>query len=413
MSLYDRVTPINKMNELLNELDQIEDIKEQRMFLQDNIEEFWEFRNNISTLCRGYLFKEKGDLEQNELSDKLHDIIMRTLMRENLFESEVGDACGMAYYKGKILETVNFAEGRYAFKLAQEQDMDKFEIALEYINTKKAYADILERMNFFEGQGINERAAKSYISNKYEQNMFGHMLMQIKSNFASQSKEDIMNIVEKIDNSNFFSGLFLNSFSNMSFWEQNLAYQYSDVVLKMKSIFTPDKLKDDPVVRDFWNGKIQDEKIIQYIAPNVSLDTIYDLLQENGIKNDTNLYGKIADNFKEKGLNDKNIQTIMNECISNGYIYYNADLLAHIDIPRDYKEFFNSEYVEKYSWLMPDMFEILKKSEKRIEDARDSYLPAVYYEKKMNKIQPEDKINKNFFINLMRKIIIKKKINKK
>ena len=173
--------------------------------------------------------------------------------------------------------------------------------------------------------------------------------------------------------------------------------------MKIKSIFTPETIKDDAFVQAMWNGKIQDSKTLHSIIKNISLDTLDSLSNSSEQNLQTSFLLELAKHFKEVNYSDKNISIIIKETIEKGISPFEiAKLLANIDIPKDYTEFANSKYSAEYPWLLEnDLFQALKYSEKTIEDAGRPFLPADYYIKKLNVFRSSDSIDKSFVQNLI------------
>ena len=67
---------IDKLYGILNTINSAENQIEKRKIFEDNITLFIDFKNSLSTILRLYHFKENGNTVQNEVSDKLKNVVM-------------------------------------------------------------------------------------------------------------------------------------------------------------------------------------------------------------------------------------------------------------------------------------------------------------------------------------------------
>lgn len=397
MNEYEEI--IETINEILNTANSFESTKEKQNFLAEKIDILHTFKDSLSLILRSYQFKENGNEFQNNISNKLKNSISALLQQKNFFESQPQ----FEYFISELLDALNYNENKFAFNLQYETNMDNVKTAIEYLQTRNDYLRILEEQGYFQDETLNGSSALNYKTSKYEENMLGHALIQIKNNFLKCNKEDIISIIQCIDNSNFFDALIQKSDKEMDFYDKNLIFQYADTILKIKSIFTPELVKDDKFVQAMWNGKIKDTKTIQSIIQNISVDTLDVLLNPSNENITTPFIFDIADHFKKLDLSDKQISIIINEMLNKGISSYEiANALAKIDVPNNYTEFIESEHSQEYPWLLDsNVFQTLKTSEKEIEDARSPYLPAEYYAKKLDIIFSAPDIDGSFVQNLI------------
>lgn len=387
---------IIKINDVLNIIASTENTREKSKIFENNLTLFIDFKNSLNTILRLFQFKENGDITPNGISDNLKNIIAMLLQNKFVLENQPQ----FEYFASELLDSLSYNENRFAYNLQYEINMGKVETAIEYLQTRTDYLTILEENNYFQGENLNTSSALSYRSSKYEENMLGHALIQIKNNFLNMNKEDIIRIIQCIDNSGFFEKLIQKTDKQMDFYDKNLVFQYTDTILKLKSIFTPESIKDDKFVQTMWNGKIKNPKTIQNIISNVSIDNMYSLLESSSENSQNPFLLDLANHFKEVDFSDKNIALVINEILSRDNLPYEvAILLAKIDVPNNFSEFMDSEHFEEFSWLSEGtVFQTLKKSEKVIEDARRPYLPAEYYIKKLDS---HADINPHFIDNLI------------
>ena len=368
---------IRKTSNILDTAEAIEDKTQKQAFLKENLSVFNEFKNSLHLILRKYHFKDRNDNNQNEIVDLVKDNIVGLIKLKDIFE--IGTE--YEYFESDLIKALSWNENKYAFNLQYETDIGKIESALEYLQDREEYVQAIKDNDLFEGQTITETTAKKYVSNEFEQNLYGHLLMQIKNNFLNIPKEQIVEIIELIDQSSFFKDLILKDSKDMNFYEKNLMYQYSETILKMKSIFTPDILKDDIVIQQMWNGKIEDNKTLKNILANISVKSFMDISEYDDIKTEKGFIMELSEHFKGVNLSDKNFALIMKNIFDSQSISYEvAKFLAQIDIPNDYNEFLDSEYAQKFEWLTDfNTFDSLKKSEKIIEEAQRPFLPTEYY----------------------------------
>ena len=390
---------IKKTDSILSKAETIEDNVQKQDFLKDNLSVFEEFKNSLHLILRKYQFKEIDDEEQNKIVDIVKNNIVRLLKSKDIFE--IGTQ--YEYFETNLIEAISWNENKYVFNLQYENDIGKIESALKYLQDREDYVQALKENDLFEGQEMTEATAKKYVSNEFEQNMYGHILIHIKNNFLNLSKEQVVEIIKLIDESSFFHELISKDSKKMNFYEKNLMYQYSETVLKMKSIFTPDILKDDAVIKQMWDGKIEDSKTLKNILANISVKSFMDISEYDDKESEKGFIMELSEHFKNVKLSDKSIALIMKNTFDSQSISYEvAKFLTQIDIPNDYNDFLDSKYAHEYEWLIDfNTFDSLKKSEKIIEEAQRPFLPAEYYIKKIDKLYEYPDINSHFIGNLI------------
>lgn len=373
---------IDELNKVLNKLSSITDLESQIAFFQENSSLFIKFKYSLNTILTLYHFKEKGNPKQNTFSDKLQYIITLLLQHGSFLK----DIPQFEYFISTLLDSLGFSEGKFAFKLQYETDFSNAEIAIEYIKTRMSYLKLLYSNAYFEGQDFNNPSALQYKATKYEENVIGHALMQIQKTFLNMKKEDIIRLLQCIDFSDFFSELFAKSKGKIDFYDSNLIYQYTNTILKLKSIFIPSELENDPFIQAMWNGNIKDPQTLQSIFKNISLDGLLTLSGYYNTETEIPFLVFLADHFKEVNYSNQNIAIILVEILNKGISSYQiAELLADIDIPENLREFLDSKHAKKYPYLLEGaVFDTLKSREEIIESGKRPFLPAEYYIKKLN-----------------------------
>ena len=392
---------ILSIDNILNEASSLESKELKQKFFLQRIDAFKKIKNSLAEILELYQFREHGNIAQNHISDKLRNVIVEILKQKSLFENQPQ----FEYFIAELLDMLNYNENKFAFKLQFEKDINSVQVAIEYLQNRNMYLKILKenRNDYFQDDSLNGSAAREYCSSKYEENLLGHALIQIKENFLKLKKEDIINVIKNIDNSDFIDELIQKSEKQTDFYDENLIFQYTDTILKLKSIFIPETVKNDRFVQAMWNGKITNSKTIQSIVKNISVDTLDILLNYSSENLKTPFIFDLANHFKKVNYSDKDIATVINDVVSRNYLYHQvAKVLAKIDIPKDLMEFMNSKYSKEYSWLLEgNVFQSLKKMEKDIEDAKEPLLPTEYYIKKLDRVYQKSNIDKHFVQNLI------------
>ena len=227
MKEYEEI--IISINNILSIANSIEDPELQQEFLLKNADILQDFKNSIISILSLYQFKENGNISQNDVSDKLKNTITMLLKQKSFFENQPE----FEYYISGLLDGLNYNENKFAFKLQYETNMNNVKTAISHLQTRSYYLRILEENGYFQDETLNGSSALSYRSSKYEENMLVHALIQIKNNFLSVKKEDIIEIIQCIDNSDFFDELIQKPDKQMDFYDKNLIFQYTDTILKL------------------------------------------------------------------------------------------------------------------------------------------------------------------------------------
>lgn len=180
---------INSVSDILNKAEMIKDNNERQSFLEKNIDTFNNFKNSLNIILKEFQFKQEDNKMQNAMADKVKNNIVRLLNINNIFEKDEQ----YPYFKCELIESLSWNENNFVFKLQNEADMSKVESALRYLQDRQDYIEVLKANNLFEGQDLNDSAAKQYVSNEYEQNLFGHALMTLKKIFYHYLKMKLSN----------------------------------------------------------------------------------------------------------------------------------------------------------------------------------------------------------------------------
>lgn len=385
---------IIKLDKLLNELDIIENPSEKINFIEDNFIEIYYFSDLLEGIFRQDKFKE------NEINDILKKNIIRVLNKKDVFEKSYS----FQYYKANILDSLSRNENKFAFDLQSENNKENVEMAIKYLKDREEYIKVLEENNFFNGQDMNENSAKEYKNNCYEENMFGHALIFIEKNFANLDKKDILKIVDRIDDLDLIENLSNRKYKENNFYENNLIYQYVNTVVKIKSIFTSDKINEDKIVKGFFYGNISEKKLINQLSKVLSTENIEDVLVDSNLNNNNNFFKDLYTYFSNKNMSDENIDIIMKNILENDNPYFEvSEIIAKTNIPNTYQEFLNSECFEKENWLKEySVYEAFKNIEQKIEKAEYPFLDVNYYLKKLDEFNSSSNLSENIICNLVK-----------
>lgn len=397
MNEYEKITLL--LNDVLSRINLSNSKEEQQKILSMNIEIFKNFQMYLSSILRLYQFKKEGDISQNYISDKLNEDIVMILKQKSLLENQLQ----LNYFLPDLLDALNYNENRMAFNLQYEKNIKNVEIAIAHLVTRNEYLKILEENEYFQDEKLVGVSALKYSNNRYEENMLGHSMIQIKNNLLKINKEDIIRIINYIDDSRILSRFTKNINNYTDFYVKNFILQYIDTILKLKSIFTPETIENDELVQAMCYGKINDVNLIQSIMKNIKTDVLDVLLNLSKEEQEDSYISNLASHLKNIGHSDQSIATIIEEVLDKEIsLYCVAELLVEIDMPDDFDELINSKDFKEYSWIAEkNVFKKLKELESQIENAQTPYLPVEYYVKKLKLKAYVSNIDRHFIQNLI------------
>ena len=110
---------IEKINDILNIAETIDESSQKQLFLENNLPEFNNFKNSLHIILREYQFKEKGNEPQNKIVDKVKNNIIRLLNLKDVFKKD----SQYEYFKYDLIESVSWNENKFAFNLQNEIDI--------------------------------------------------------------------------------------------------------------------------------------------------------------------------------------------------------------------------------------------------------------------------------------------------
>lgn len=393
MNEYEQI--INSLNSMLTEFSSLDskDLKEN--FLLENSDILEMFKKFLVVLLQLYQFKEFGNEHQNAISNKLMNSISILLQNADILKG----IPKYDFFITELLDNLDYNESKYAFNLQYNSDHHGIKSALEYSKIRANYLEILDTNNFYQDDSFLGISARKYYANKYEENMLGHSIMYLKKHFLKMDETDIKQIVQLIDNSNIVDHLMQKAHNPKDFYSSNLCFQYTEVILRLKQIFSPEKIFQDKFVQALWNGKISDQKIRQNIIKSLSLSSFISLA--NTTPHSSELLN-IASHLRQVNYSDTAVssmlETLLDSCTPGFEI---ALFLSDIGIPNDLTAFMNSEYSKKYPWILQgNFFQSLNKYEIEFNKATNPFLPAEYYIKKLATLQQSQNIDIHFVQNL-------------
>ena len=334
---------IDVLDAFFKEYESLSDPALKLSFLESNLAIFGYFKDSLFLILLNYQFKEPDNPTQNTKSDTLHMIISKLLAIEGFFEHNEQ----LKSFKSDILDCLRTSENNLLSSLEKENNLPQIKIALQYFPIRSRYREILQRNDV---HNLNSSSTQSYIDTSYERNILKYALLLLRDNFSNLSPSDIEEIFKISDNSPFLDELFSESNGEPSQDDEILKAQYITLILELKTIFTPSKVKDDKFVQAMWNGKILDDFFLGLIAKTIPFTTFQSLLPPDIPKNNT--LSNLATYFKKQGFSDSNIASVMYPIfLGSEFNYYFAELFAEIGCPSNYDEFLKGEHFKDYSWL--------------------------------------------------------------
>ena len=385
---------IDVLDAFLKEYESLSDPALKSSFLESILDILGYFKDSLFLILQNYHFKEPDNPTQNAKSDTLHMIISKLLAIEGFFEHNEQ----LKSFKSDVLDCLRIYENDLLSSLEKENDFPKLKIAIQYFPIRSRYREILQRN---EVNDLNSSSAQSYIDTSYERNILKYALLFLKDNFTNLSPSDIEEIFKISDNSPFLDDLFSESNGEPSQDAELLQAQYITLILKLKTVFTPSKVKDDKFVQAMWNGKISDDFLLGLIAETIPFTTFQSLLPPDIPKENT--LANLATYFKKQGFSDSNISSVMYPIFfGSEFNYYFAELFAEIGCPSNYDEFVKGEHFKDYSWLAyaPGCFSTLYCSQFIMKTFKTPFLPAKYYIGILNKFSSFSNLGEHFIENL-------------
>lgn len=391
------VNLISSLDNILKQYESISAFPSDMFFLESKKEVFISLKNSLFSILMNDQF-----LESNDLYISLHAIIFR-LLSSDLFFMNSRTSSDL---KDSIIHDLSDWECSFI----DTPTLPKLKLALQHFNVRKEYIGLFEEDDSFKEPSELAPRAKSYISGRYEYTVLNSIVKFIKKSLTTLSPldfEELFDLLNILDSSPFLDDLLLRINEPLSPEDKTLVTEYIEVVLKLKSIFTPSKVKNDKFVQAMWNGRISDNNFLSPISKSVPFSVFCDLLKDSSNKSDDNTIANLATHFKEHGLSDTNISHIMFHLFSKGIFVENeyeyiAELFAELDFPSNPQEFACSKHFMRFEWLTtdPNPLSLLLKKHEDIKKASSPFLPAKYYIKILDRLSSIPNISKDFIGNL-------------
>ncbi len=361
----------------LDIIDGIQDKAERIKYFENNSELFEKLKEYFRILLPGYQIKRTNDEKHREISERLKKDIIRIIKQKGLFE----EVSGFEYYKSDIIEMLSFYEGKFAYNLQVTSNESSNNSALMYVTDRVDYISAIEESGILENNDINGISGRNYINNCYEENMIGHLLMQLKSNYFLIPDAQKKRILEIIREKNLLKKIAQKDYGKLNYYEKNFITQYAETILRAKVIFKPETVKDDELFQLMWNGQIRDIKIVVKIIEQIS-ENIFKQITDYEIDGEEGIIEIIAEHFGKVYTQD--LDVIMEQVITQlDNPYECAKFLANIDVPDDLT------------------CSALERKEGEIEKGRYPFLPVNYYLKKIGRMPFNPRISQSFADNLI------------
>lgn len=414
---------IKKVDSVLSTAYNIEDREQREIFLKENLSVFDDFYEKIYSILGKYQYKEKNNEEQNQIADIVKNNIIRILNLHDILNVNVEkkDWTVECKYEDFLKDLLNafinmeniYVEGLRNKREIKQKDIEDFESVLEYLNTKNEYIRVIKENNlhkFYEdecGYGSNNDYIIKFFDHTNDMFVFNCFLDLVKANFMNLTKEQGIELLTILQNSEFLKDFNFEDLNRLSTGMEsskcNILYSYSNDILEIKSNLMQNSLKDDIVLKQFWEGNFEEEEIIKDILDNISIDSLMTISEYDSRTSEKGFIRELLEHFKNLNLSNRSITLILNKILKKDINTYEvARFLAKIDLPNTCKEFKQSEYAKEYEWLTDyDLFYELKDKDSQMERGYPPFLPAEYYIKKLDKIKEYPNVNNHFVENLI------------
>lgn len=121
---------INRINTVLTTINSAETETEKSKIFEANLDVFTDFQLSLDTILRLYQFKEDGDITQNDISDRLKNVVTLLLKNGFLFEQHPQ----FEYFESSLLDELSRNENKFAFNLQYESNSNKAKTALSMVS---------------------------------------------------------------------------------------------------------------------------------------------------------------------------------------------------------------------------------------------------------------------------------------
>ena len=396
---------MDELEKLLNGLDSIiSKINEKKTTIVKEFiillhaKDFENFKDKMNELCKQYQFRNKKNTNQNRNQLLFYNIICEILKLGDLIERVLPG-------KSIISSIVNeLKEGEYNYlndlsDLSIENVFERLDSFSSYIKQNGNRERIVESLN---SQSFFEADEDKYLNSIYtflsrdREMMEGNALVNLTSfiagNFMNFKEEDLKRLMNRCEN--IVYDLYINcSADRLEQKKESKSYNYEmefftyvETVLKIKSIFYSRELKNDFFVKEFFEGRIENDELACKIIESIPMEIFYSKLGNDKAKN--HFYREIVEFFRQHGFSDKQISNAIRSLLtktdsSNRDI---VDLIMDYEIDTDDSTEYNQR--EKFSddrWLMDNFETIVEIEYERILNGDNPFLRADYYVKTIEK----------------------------
>ena len=376
--------------DLIETIENAENEKKKEELFDQNFEQFIEFYFDIDSQISQYQYKNLKDEKQCEKSDNFFYIVKWIIQNDKLFLRNEN----FGHIPNEIIRKYGYKEKYHAFGIMYDGSIDAINSERDHFSKRDEIEELLKNKKDL------SNAQKEYLNGHliYYQYYFGHALPYLDTHFTEVPEEEIIRIIKEIEESHILDDIITSENKKLEFEDgSNLAFQYITFVLKIKSIFKPQEIYNDNIIQSFWNGKIKNQQIINYLF---SQNTNKDLKERKGIKagqvidydevfkylleqegwNGKDFYIELLNHFNEVGISQENVNEILENIIPIIGTYDAAEFLNNID---------QWPQIKNNSYLM----ELLKNEEKRIVEGGSIDIPFSYVLKNITNMSEEMKQN--------------------
>ena len=376
--------------DLIEIIENAENEQKKEELFDQNFEQFIEFYFDIDSQISQYQYKNLKDERQCEKSDKFFSIVKWIIQNDKLFLKNEN----FGHIPNEIIRKYGNKEKNHAFSIMNNGNIDRINSERDHFSKRDEIEELLKNKKDL------SNAQKEYLNGHliYYQYYFGHALPYLDTHFTEVPEEEILKIIKEIEESHMLDDIITSENKKLEFEDgSNLAFQYITFVLKVKSIFKPQEVCNDNIIQSFWNGKIKNLQIINYLFSQnnnkdlkerkgikagqvIDYDEVFKYLLEQEGWNGKDFYIELLNHFNRVGISQENIDEILKSIIPIIGVYDAAEFLNNID---------QWPQIKNNSYLM----ELLKNEEKRIVEGGSIDIPFSYVLKNITNMSEEMKQN--------------------
>ena len=375
--------------DLIEIIENAENEQKKEELFDQNFEQFIEFYFDIDSQISQYQYKNLKDERQCEKSDKFFSIVKWIIQNDKLFLRNEN----FGHIPNEIIRKYGYKEKYHAYNIMNDGSIDRINSERDHFSKRDEIEELLKNKKDL------SNAQKTYLieHSTYYKYFFGHALPYLDTHFTEVPEKEIIRTIKEIEDSHILDDIITSENKKLNFEDDNLAFQYITFVLKVKSVFKPQEVCNDNIIQSFWNGKIKNKQIINYLF---NQSNYIDLMERKRIKtgkvidyeevfkyflgqegwNGKDFYVELLNHFNEVGISQENVNEILENIIPIIGTYDAAELLNNID---KYPQIKNNSY----------LMELLKNEEKRITEGSTIDIPFSYALKNITNMSEEMKQN--------------------